>query len=36
MDRCLIALGLEVEGGGLPRATIGGATILVSSGVLEL
>jgi hypothetical protein len=36
MDRCLIALGLEVEGGGLPRATIGGTAILVSSGVLEL
>jgi hypothetical protein len=36
MDRCLIALGLEVEGGGLPRATIGGAAVIVSSGVLEL
>ncbi|MBV9290134.1 MAG: PhzF family phenazine biosynthesis protein [Hyphomicrobiales bacterium] len=32
----LIALSLEVEGGALRKATIGGAAVIVSSGALEL
>jgi trans-2,3-dihydro-3-hydroxyanthranilate isomerase len=32
----LIALGLEVEGGELRSASIGGSTVIVSSGALEL
>jgi len=32
----LIALGLEVEGGALSSATIGGSVVIVSSGALDL
>ena len=32
----LIALGLEVEGGELRSASIGGSAVIVSSGALEL